>query len=134
MFVGRKSILDRLDGLWQKSTPSLVTVRGRRRIGKSTLVAEFARRSSDHFISIEGQAPGEGVNNKVQLRSFMEQLSMQTNAPDVAVSSWLHAFQMLGNSLPRDGRLVVLLDEISWMGGYDVSFAGTLQVFIKCPK
>ena len=128
MFVGRKSILDRLDGLWQKSTPSLVTVRGRRRIGKSTLVAEFARRSSDHFISIEGQAPGEGVNNKVQLRSFMEQLSMQTNAPDVAVSSWLHAFQMLGNSLPRDGRLVVLLDEISWMGGYDVSFAGTLKI------
>ena len=128
MFVGRKSILDRLDGLWQKSTPSLVTVRGRRRIGKSTLVAEFARRSSDHFISIEGQAPGEGVNNKVQLRSFMEQLSMQTNAPDVAVSSWLQAFQMLGNSLPRDGRLVVLLDEISWMGGYDVSFAGTLKI------
>ena len=128
MFVGRKSILDRLDGLWQKSTPSLVTVRGRRRIGKSTLVAEFARRSSDHFISIEGQAPGEGVNNKVQVRSFMEQLSMQTNAPDVAVSSWLQAFQMLGNSLPRDGRLVVLLDEISWMGGYDVSFAGTLKI------
>ena len=128
MFVGRKDILDRLDGLWRKSVPSLVTVRGRRRIGKSTLVAEFARRTADHFISIDGQAPGEGVNNKVQLRSFVEQLAVQTEAPDVAVKNWLQAFRMLGSSLPLDGRIVVLLDEISWMGGYDKSFAGTLKI------
>ena len=128
MFVGRTEVLNRLGGLWQKSTPSLVTVRGRRRIGKSTLVAEFARRTADHFISIDGQAPGDGVNNKVQLRSFMEQLAMQTEAPDVAVKNWLQAFGMLGNSLPKDGRVVVLLDEISWMGGYDKSFAGTLKI------
>lgn len=42
MFIGRNEILGKLDALWQKRTPSLVTVRGRRRIGKSTLVAEFA--------------------------------------------------------------------------------------------
>ena len=128
MFVGRTEAMNRLGGLWQKSTPSLVTVRGRRRIGKSTLVAEFARRTADHFISIDGQAPGEGVNNKVQLKSFMEQLALQTGAPDVAAKNWLQAFGMLGNSLPKDGRVVVLLDEISWMGGYDKSFAGTLKI------
>ena len=128
MFVGRTEALNRLGGLWQKATPSLVTVRGRRRIGKSTLVSEFARRTADHFISIDGQAPGEGVNNKMQLQSFMEQLSMQTDAPDVIVKNWLQAFRMLGNALPKDGRIVVLLDEISWMGGYDKSFAGTLKI------
>ena len=41
MFVGRTEALNRLSGLWQKSTPSLVTVRGRRRIGKSTLASKF---------------------------------------------------------------------------------------------
>lgn len=128
MFVGRTEALDRLGGLWQKSTPSLVTVRGRRRIGKSTLIAEFARRTADHFISIDGQAPGDGVNNKVQLKSFMEQLAMQTEVPDVAVKNWLQAFRLLGSSLPKSGRIVVLLDEISWMGGYDKSFAGTLKI------
>ena len=128
MFVGRQFALGRLEGLWQKSTPSLVTVRGRRRIGKSTLISEFARRTADHFISIDGQAPGEGVDNKVQLRSFVEQLSLQTNAPDVPVKSWLQAFQLLENSLPQEGRTVVLLDEISWMGGYDAAFAGTLKI------
>ena len=128
MFVGRKFALGRLEGLWKKSTPSLVTVRGRRRIGKSTLIGEFARRTADHFISIDGQAPGDGVDNKIQLKSFVEQLSLQTNAPDVAVRSWLQAFQLLENSLPKSGRTVVLLDEISWMGGYDAAFAGTLKI------
>ena len=122
MFVGRTDALNRLGGLWQKSTPSLVTVRGRRRIGKSTLVSEFARRTADHFISIDGQAPGEGVNNKVQLQSFMEQLSMQTNAPDVTVKNWLQAFSMLANALPKDGRVVVLLDERFGQAAYRSMF------------
>ena len=107
MFVGRKDILDRLDSLWRKSVPSLVTVRGRRRIGKSTLVEEFARQSADHFIVIEGQAPGKGVTNKTQQRSFVEQLASQTNAPDVPVSNWLQAFQLLANALPAEGRKVL---------------------------
>ena len=128
MFVGRQFALGRLEGLWKKSTPSLVTVRGRRRIGKSTLVGEFARRTADYFITIDGQAPGEGVDNRTQLKSFVEQLSLQTNAPDVPVKSWLQAFQLLENSLPKEGRTVVLLDEISWLGGYDAAFAGTLKI------
>ena len=128
MFVGRKDILDRLDALWRKSVSSLVTVRGRRRIGKSTLVEEFARQTADHFIALEGQAPGKGVTNKTQLRSFVEQLSSQTSAPDVPVSNWLQAFQLLANALPKEGRTVVLLDEISWLGGYDAAFPGTLKM------
>ncbi len=127
-FFGREKILNRLEALWQKSTPSLVTVRGRRRIGKSTLIAEFARRTADHFISLEGQAPATGVTGKTQLKSFAEQLSIQTNVPNVRVTGWLQAFQLLDNALPREGRTIVLLDEISWMGEGDRSFAGTLKI------
>ncbi len=42
MFIGREDLLEKLKGLWQKNVPSLVTCRGRRRIGKSTLIREFA--------------------------------------------------------------------------------------------
>jgi len=127
-FVGRTEILNRLERLWQKRTPSLVTCRGRRRIGKSTLIEEFARRTADTFISLDGQAPGDGIDNRVQLRSFVEQLATQTTAPDVKVENWLQAFRLLDNALPKDGRTVVLLDEISWMGGYDKTFVGTLKI------
>ena len=45
MFIGRKEELGTLAGLWRSPAASLVTCRGRRRIGKSSLVAEFARMS-----------------------------------------------------------------------------------------
>ena len=52
MFVGRQFALGRLEGLWKKSTPSLVTVRGRRRIGKSTLFERFAELNGCRFLKI----------------------------------------------------------------------------------
>ena len=43
MFYGRKSELEKLSGLIEKKTASLVIVKGRRRIGKSTLIQEFSK-------------------------------------------------------------------------------------------
>ena len=54
MFLGRENGLKQLDSLWRKSTASLVTCRGRRRIGKLTLIEEFARRSGARFLKLEG--------------------------------------------------------------------------------
>ena len=45
MFVGREKELESLRLLLDKRTASLVACRGRRRIGKSTLIEEFARRN-----------------------------------------------------------------------------------------
>ena len=63
MFVGREDLLDQLNALWRAPVASLVTCRGRRRIGKSTLIAEFARRSRVKFLKLEGRPPHEGVDN-----------------------------------------------------------------------
>ena len=59
MFIGRKDLLEDMESLWRKRTSSLVACRGRRRIGKSTLFREFARRSAEAFIEIEGLPPTE---------------------------------------------------------------------------
>ena len=47
MFVGREDDLAQLSGLWGKRVASLVTCRGRRRVGKSTLIEEFAKRTAE---------------------------------------------------------------------------------------
>lgn len=39
MFIGREKEITRLQDLFQKKAPSLVVCKGRRRIGKSTLVS-----------------------------------------------------------------------------------------------
>lgn len=127
MFIGRKTELERLQTLWAKPAASLITIRGRRRIGKSTLVLEFAKRSRAKFIKLEGLQPTDSINNETQLVAFSKQLSRQVKRNGKPSTTWFDAFSALEESLPKKGRAVVLLDEISWMGKYDPSFAGELK-------
>ena len=53
-FFGREQEIGELMALWGKRSGSLVTCRGRRRIGKSTLIEVFAHKSKARFIRIEG--------------------------------------------------------------------------------
>ena len=47
LFIGREDDLAQLSGLWEKRVASLVTCRGRRRVGKFTLIEEFAKRMAE---------------------------------------------------------------------------------------
>ena len=127
MFVGREEELNALMSLWDKSTSSLVTCRGRRRIGKSSLIEEFARRTADAFIVLEGIAPRKGLSDRRQRAHFCEQLSVFVHKR-VRAANWISAFQALDEAIPSSGRTVVLLDEISWMGAYNPDFAGILKI------
>ena len=127
MFKGREEELSALASLWDKSTSSLVTCRGRRRIGKSSLIEEFARRTADAFVVLEGIAPRKGLSDRQQRAHFCEQLSVFAQRR-VRATSWILAFQALDAALPSTGRTVVLLDEISWMGAYNPDFAGILKI------
>ena len=126
-FVGRKEYLDDMESLWRKKTSSIIACRGRRRIGKSTLFREFARRAADMYVEIEGLPPDKNMTNRMQLDNFVSALSSQTGCPQDPVSDWLHAFQRLEQQIDDTKRTVVLLDEISWMGGYDTTFPGVLR-------
>ena len=127
MFVGRKEQLDALSLLWGKRTSSLVTCRGRRRIGKSTLIEEYARRTADHFINIVGMSPRKGMTDRRQRVNFCEELADQTGGSIGNARNWTAAFRMLDERIPKEGRTVVLLDEISWMGSRNPDFAGYLK-------
>ena len=129
MFYGRKEYVERFMGLWRKPVPSLVVCRGRRRIGKSTLVKEFARQSGGFYLKLEGLAPDARMTNAKQLAAFRDQLSAQTGKPVPRLKDWSEAFRELDAALVGvDGRKVVLLDEVSWMGCRDRAFAAKLKV------
>ena len=50
-FVGRTEELQRLRGLSDSRSASLVVLRGRRRIGKSRLLKEFGKDFTNYFFS-----------------------------------------------------------------------------------
>jgi len=78
MFFGREELIERLELLFRKRTSSFVTCRGRRRVGKSTLIEKFAERADARFIKIEGIKPRAKLNNAMELENFAAKLAAQT--------------------------------------------------------
>ena len=128
MFFGRDDLLSQLSALLRKRVASLVTCRGRRRVGKSTLIEVFATRSKCRFLKIEGRRPAPGLANADELSAFAKQLADQTTAESTPPTNWTDAFRRLNAQINDRERTVVLLDEVSWLAHYDDSFADDLKI------
>lgn len=132
-FIGRQNELKQLNQLLEKKSASLVTVYGRRRIGKSSLIAHFAK---DHrMLSFEGLSPRKAINKQDQLDEFSRQLARECQVPYKRFVDWGDAFFELSrqankqtNKPTKQGRIIILLDEISWMGLEDPDFAGKIKI------
>ena len=127
-FFGRENEINDLMALWGKRSGSLVTCRGRRRIGKSTLIEVFAQKSRARFIRIEGVRPRPEYSDKTELQVFAKELAAQTRAEDSIPENWLKAFMRLDREINDKERTVVLLDEVSWLGHYDKTFADFVKI------
>jgi len=136
IFVGRKSELAELTQLQQRNVASMVIIQGRRRIGKSRLVEEFAK--DQRFFEITGLAPSDHITAQMQRDEFARQLCEQLNYPKFTMQNWGDLFTFLSKYTSK-GKVVILLDEISWMGSLDPSFLPKLKnswdkQFNKNPK
>ena len=135
-FIGRKDELESLHGLRSKRTSSLIVVKGRRRIGKSRLVEKFAQDAN--FLNFTGIPPTGGTTAQTQRDEFSRQLSRETGLPKFRMDDWHDLFHLLSKETEK-GRIVILFDEISWMGSEDPNFLGKLKTcwdlyFKKNPK
>ena len=123
-FIGRKKELESLKGLIQKKSASLVVIRGRRRIGKSRLAEEYAATFSKAYI-LSGIPPEPGVTAEMQREEFLRQLQ-EFRLPIYRSDDWGNLFYDLAQEC-KTGRVLVVLDEITWMGSQDPSFLPKLK-------
>ena len=123
-FIGRQEELCRLENLTRKQSASLVVIHGRRRIGKSRLAQEFGIKH--RFFSFSGLPPHKKTTAQEQKEAFAKSLSKQTNLPFLQLSDWGDLFSLLANET-KQGRVVIVLDEISWLGAKDPLFLGKLK-------
>lgn len=122
-FIGRKHELETLKRFVKKKTASLIVVRGRRRIGKSRLIEEFAKPYK--FYTFSGIPPTQKTTAQSQRDEFASQLNKQ-DFPKVRADDWNDLFWILADKVKK-GRIIILLDEISWMGSLDLDFLGKLK-------
>ena len=80
-FYGRDAELQLLERLSNKGSSSMVVVRGRRRIGKSRLIEEYAK--SYTFYEITGLPPTKKTTAQSQRQEFARQMSLQYNLSEI---------------------------------------------------
>ena len=118
MFVGRKNELQLLKDAHASDKSELVVLYGRRRIGKSSLVHQFAQDKADfyRFEALEGESTPE------QIRHFTETLKKQTNdslLESVRFIRWEQVFSYLTTHVipqaSRKTKSILFFDEVQWM-------------------
>jgi uncharacterized protein len=124
-FVGRESELKRLLEATNKKTASFIVIKGRRRVGKSRLIKEFSK-SFDHFYSFIGLAPDKRTTTRHQLDEFSRQISREFKTASAQYNDWSDALWAVGERV-HSGKILILFDEISWMGSKDPTFLGKIK-------
>lgn len=124
VFVGRSTELSTLSDLLGKATASLVVIKGRRRIGKTRLIEEFTQNKKTFMI--RGLAPNDSMTAQSQRDEFARQLSITTGLPEIKADDWSKLFLLLYKEA-RSGRIIIVLDEVSWMGSKDPNFMAKLK-------
>ena len=67
------------------------------------------------------------MTDATQRRWFCEKVAEQSGREVAYCATWSLAFAQLDEVLSSGRKTVVLLDEISWLGGYNADFAGYLK-------
>lgn len=122
--LGRDAELARLERVWGDvaSSPQLVLLTGRRRVGKTALVAEFARRRRAIVLTATREAAG------VQLARFAAQLrGLDPNSTVPSTfGSWFEAMQFAAAVADHE-PLLVGIDEVPYLDEADPAFGSTIQ-------
>jgi uncharacterized protein len=123
-FIGRSAEMLKLRGLAKKKSASFVVIRGRRRIGKSRLIQEFSEQMPSYLFS--GLPVTPATTKQSQLDTFAGEMATRFGMPRFQVSDWGELFWHLGQQTSK-GKVLLALDEISWIGSKDPDFLGHLK-------
>lgn len=126
-FTGRKKEIQALNKLQVGRLANLVVIKGRRRIGKSRLIQEFAKQKKSKFLSFSGLSPEKNLNAQDERDEFLRQLGQELGLQGIRMDNWGDIFTLLAKQVQNE-KVIILLDEISWMGSKDPSFLGKLKI------
>lgn len=125
MFQGRARELEELNRLYGTGGFQMVVLYGRRRVGKTTLIREFARDKPALFYTAKVQS------DALNLADFSRELYRYADLPVTsgAFPSWDDAFAFLAKVV-AGRRLVFMFDEFPYAASKSEGLVSTLQIAI----
>ena len=132
-FVGRARELELLDQLWETPGAQMLILYGRRRVGKTALLAHWLRPHGERPAPRALYWVAAPTSSAAQLRSFSQAVfnfaSPGAPAPDeFTYASWEQAWGQLAQ-LAQTERLALLVDEFTYLLEASPGIAGQLQNF-----
>lgn len=125
--IGRAAEYRSLEKCYREKHAQLAIVMGRRRVGKTFLVNESFE--DDMVFKVTGS---KGASMKDQLDNFFDELRLRDPSFRETPKSWREAFVLLRqylDSLPKDRRLVVFIDEMPWLDSRKSKFLPSFEYF-----
>lgn len=116
-FVDRKEELDTLGRLAGENRPHFLIVFGRRRLGKTTLLLEFAARSGLPALYWVASKQSTAVLQRSLYETGARFLNVPLPPGTVTPSDWSHIFQFLSETIQKKSgrqRVLVILDEFPY--------------------
>lgn len=129
MFIGREQELQTLNKLYGSNKFEFSVIYGRRRVGKTALISEFAKNKDTIFFT------GIETNAKQNLDNFSRCI-MEYNtgiAADSSFASFQSALEYVFE-LAKTKRIVLVIDEYPYVARASKSLASTLQFLIDKNK
>ena len=126
MFVGRAQELESLNRLAARGSFQMVVVYGRRRVGKTALIQEFAKDKPTLFFT--AQQKSDALN----LRAFSREAYRFFGAPESAgaFADWASAFSFVAEQAQQREPFVFAFDEFPYAAQANPSLPSTLQIAI----
>ncbi len=132
MFIGRTAELKLLETAYVSERAELAVIYGRRRIGKSALVAKFLAGKPQAF-SFEAL---EDDNTPTQLSHFTRRLAGYLKEPlleETAFKDWDSAFEYFTRHVllnkKRGAKCIIFLDELQWMAAGKNALVALLKYY-----
>lgn len=125
MFKGRKHELSELESLYKRGDFQMVVLYGRRRVGKTTLALEFAKKKP--LLTFTAKQQSDALN----LADFSAEIYRFCKLPDGTGSfaSWDDALAYLAQAI-NGKHVVFLFDEFPYAAKSNTSLPSTLQIAI----
>lgn len=125
MFIGRKREKAVLEEFYDRKGTSLAVIYGRRRIGKSTLIAEFTADKKTIFYT------STKVGRQRNLELFSKQATdcFLSGVGDINFNTLEAVFDFINRSIGQD-KVILVIDELSYWAEDDESLLSVLQKYI----
>lgn len=125
MFYGREKELKKLNQLYASNQFEFTVIYGRRRVGKTEIIKEFAKENPCIFFT------GVESNEKQNLENFSKSImEFQTSFPmDASFTSFQMALEYVFE-LAKQERILLVIDEYPYVARASKSLASILQLLI----